>query len=81
MTRTKALRVKTMSREALEAMSVSVLRRVAGFEDVTRVSIEPAVPDESGANWDISIPGVEPHQLLRAKAALTPWRKRFDLVT
>ena len=69
-----------MSREALEAMSISVLRRVAGFEYVTRVTIEPAAPDDSGANWDISLPGIQPHELVRARAALTPWRKRFDLI-
>jgi hypothetical protein len=69
-----------MSREALEAMSISVLRRVPGFGDVTRVTIEPVAPDQGGASWDISLHGVELHQLVRARAALIPWRKRFDLV-
>jgi hypothetical protein len=82
MPRRRKLRVKEqMSPEALEALSVSVLRRLAGFEYVTRVIIEKAQPDESGTNWDISIPGAQLDNLVRARAALSPWRNRFDLVS
>jgi hypothetical protein len=69
-----------MSPEALEALSVSVLRRVAGFEFVTRVTIQKVQTENDGANWDISLPGVQMDHLLRARAALSSWRHRFDLV-
>ncbi len=81
MPRRRKLRAKEqMSPEALEALSVSVLRRVAGFESVTRVTIQKVQTDDDGANWDISLPGAQLDHLVRARAALSSWRNRFDVV-
>jgi hypothetical protein len=51
----KARLKEPMSREALEALSVSVLRRVDGLEDLMRVGIDLIDRDENGHNWDVSL--------------------------
>jgi len=70
-----------MSREALEALSVSVLRRVDGLEDLMRVGIDLIDRDENGHNWDVSLSVSKAELATLARNALARWRDRFDLVS
>jgi hypothetical protein len=71
-----------MSREALEALSISVASRIVGL-DAVRIGIAPMERDASGRNWDVKVVGELPAADVSARVrdALAPWRDRFDLVT
>jgi len=71
-----------MSREALEALAVSVARRIEGLDAVS-LAIMPMERDDAGRNWDISLAAETScnEVCARVRDALAPWRDRFDLVS
>ena len=83
MPRRKKLQGKPrMSREALEALAVSVARRVDGL-DAVRLAITPMERDHAGRNWDVSLAAEAScnEVCARVRDAIAPWRDRFDLVS
>jgi hypothetical protein len=80
--RTKPQGKPRMSREALEALAVSVARRIEGLDAVS-LAIMPMERDDAGRNWDISLAAEAPcnEVCARIRDALAPWRDRFDLVS
>jgi hypothetical protein len=73
----------TRSRAALEAMCVSVVRRIPGMEKVQSVSITEALSDGDEPNWaidEVSIsPALDAVGRRRVEEALESWRQRFRL--
>jgi hypothetical protein len=80
--RTKPQGKPRMSREALEALAVSVARRIDGLDAVS-LAITPMERDDAGRNWDVFVAAEVPsHDVCtRVRDALAPWRDRFDLVS
>ena len=80
--RTKPQGKPRMSREALEALAVSVARRIEGLDAVS-LAIMPMERDDAGRNWDISLAAETScnEVCARVRDALAPWRDRFDLVS
>jgi hypothetical protein len=72
-----------MSREALEALAISVVRRVHGVAEI-QLGITATERDIAGRNWDVLI-SPEPFRSedisQRVREAIAPWRDRFDLVS
>ena len=79
--RTKPQGKPRMSREALEALALSVTRRIDRLGAI-RVDITPTERDGSGRNWDVAVASPAPSQDVSARVrdALAPWRDRFDLI-
>jgi hypothetical protein len=70
------------SQLGIETMCHAVLRRLPDMPQIDRVLVEITPRDGRGRNWTVA--DLEPRQdaalLERARAALEPWRDRYDIL-
>lgn len=81
--RNPPLQIATRSRSALEAMCIAVVRRLAGLEAVSHVTVLEIEAPDGEPNWDIGpitiAPPLAEADRQRVEAALASWRERFRL--
>ena len=79
--RQKPAHVDRRSKAALEAMCLSVVRRLPGLERTRYVEVVEIELDDEGTNWRMG--SIDPPFSLddwkRAEEALQAWRLRFQL--
>jgi len=79
--RTKPEPIPTRSKLALEALSLSIARRLPGLQRVRRVEVVETAADPEGINWRIgkTDPALSAADYRRIQEALEAWRRRFQL--